>query len=1186
MQLTAIVRSPGKHRASCYGPAHKFTRGMKLTAIILVTACMTAAASGNTQGITLSEKNTPFESVIKKIQEQTGYRFFYTTDVIQLTKPVTLTVRNGILEQVLALCFKDQAVTYSIIEKTVVIKRKPVPSSNVVADEADPAPPLEIRGRVVNEKGEALEGVTVGVKGTKKATPTDASGEFTLKDIDKNAILVFTSVNTETLEMKIGGNTEILVTLKTKVSSMVEIQVSVNTGYQRISRERYVGSVATLDSAAFHRRAGMDIISRLDGTVTGLLIDKKSSSVAIEHMQIRGASTLGTNTDMMPLLIVDNFPFRQSLDAINPNDVESVTILRDAAATSIWGARAGNGVIVITTKKGKYNQPARLSVSSIATIKEKRDLYYYPQVRIPDIIDIEQQLFKAGKYDGDLANTSTWPIMSPVVELLAARRAGLISAEDSAVQINAMKQSDLRRDLNKYVYRSPVTQQHYINLSGGNEVFNYNFSGGYNWSINDIRHAKADDGYTISTSAAFRPVKNLEVTTALNYSHSNRSGNNFSIQSKTFPYLQLADAEGNALAVGNKRMPYLDTVGGGKLLDWKYRPLDEIKNTDQVYSTQYVSINAGFSYRLPFGLSFSAAFQRITQTGNQHTFYSTNSYYARSLINTFTNLSQASPNLRNPVPIGGILDIDNSESISRNMRGQLNFTRLFGTRHSVTSMVAAEVGDSRTTGDANRLYGYDQETGSYASTIDFATFFPTYNGIEGNQQIPNQSKTLPKQTSRFVSFVGNVSYTYHSRYSVYASARKDGSNFFGVNTNRKWKPLWSAGVGWDITREDFFKVKWISSLRLRSTYGISGNPGNISGYVTMTYSTAMNPYSGFPIAFLNGAPNPDLKWENVRIINNAIDFSLWDNRVSGSVDIFQKKCTDLIGFNVIPPSTGLLSVTTNIAQLSGHGFDITLSSKNTTGAFGWRTNFGISYARTVVDKIVLFSSNAYPKAQDAISNYINAYSGRLAYGVSSYRWAGLDPATGNPQGYLHGQISTNYNAIFNDTLGNQVFHGSSIPLYSGFFGNSFTWKRVTLSANITYRLKFFFKKPSIDYYSLVNQLNGHADYYQRWQKPGDELHTNVPSFTYPVNADRESFYQNSEINVLRGDNIRLQDIRLQYNWSLNKVFKRISTYIYVNNLNLILWRKNNSKLDPDFVWGGSVVVPTPVSWTGGVTIDL
>jgi TonB-dependent starch-binding outer membrane protein SusC len=1182
MQLTAIARSPGKHRASCCGRAQKITRVMRLTAIILLTACMAASASGNTQGITLAEKDTPLESIIKKIQAQSGYKFFYTTDVIQLAKPVTVAIQNGRLEQVLELCFKDQPITYTIIEKTVVIKRKPVPSSAIVPEKVSPL--VEIRGRVVNERGEALEGITVSVKGTKKGTATDANGEFVLNDVEEDALLVFTSVSTQPLELKAGGNTPMVVTLKTKISSITEVQVNVNTGYQRISRERYVGSVATLDSAAFHRRDGMDIIGRLDGTVTGILIDKKKTGPAIEGMQIRGLSTVQNFT--IPLVIVDNFPFRQSLDAINPNDVESVTVLRDAAATSIWGARAGNGVIVITTKKGKYNQAARVSISSITTVQEKKDLYYYPQMSIPDLIDIEQQLFKAGKYDGDLTNTNTWPIMSPVVELLAARRAGLITAQDSAIQIEAMKQADLRRDLNKYVYRLPVTQQHYINLSGGNNAFNYNFSGGYNRSLNGTRHAKADDGFTISTDAGFRPLTNLEITTSLKYSRSRGRGINFSMLGKAFPYLQLADAEGNALAVGMKRMPFLDTVGNRSLLDWKYRPLDEIENADADDLIQFVSVNAGISYRLPYGFSISASFQHNTQSANARILYNVNSYYARNLINTYTNLAQSIPNLRNPVPIGGILDIIRSESVSRNMRGQLNFNKLFAIKHAVASMIAAEVGDNRTSGDANRLYGYDKQNGSYVSSIDYATFFPTYGGIEGTKTIPNESRTLTAQTNRFVSFVGNVSYTYNSRYSIYASARKDGSNFFGVNTNRKWKPLWSSGLSWDISREKFFKVKWISSLRMRSTYGVSGNPGNISGYVTMNYSVARDQYSGFPIAFLNGAPNPDLKWENVRIINTAIDFSLWNNRISGSVDVFQKKCTDLIGPDIIPPSSGLLSVTRNVAQLSGHGFEISIISKNTTGAVDWQTNFGLSHARMVVDKVIQFSSNAYPKAQEAINYSINAYSGRVVYGIASYKWAGLDPATGNPRGYLNGQVSTNYNAIFNDTVGNQVFHGSSIPLYSGFVGNSFSWKRFTLSANITYRLKFYFKKPTIDYAALVGQLNGHTDYYQRWQKPGDELYTNIPSFTYPVNNDRELFYQNSEINILRGDNIRLQDIRLQYSWPANKTFKRISAYVYVNNLNLILWRKNKFNLDPDFAWGGVQIIPTPVTWTGGLSIDL
>ncbi len=1169
----------------------KTLRIMKLAAVLLFAAAMHVSAKGVTQDkITLSLKNAPLEKVFDQIEAQSGFVFIYKDETVK-DKRVTIQVSNATLSEALDICLKDQALTYKIVGKSVAIKTNRKDAELTIGEVSAGPPLIDVKGRVLNEKGEPVEGVTVRVKGTEKMALTDKNGEFSLVTVERDAMLIFTHITMETFQLKVSGQQELLINLKTKVSSLGEVTVTVNTGYQQVSKERFVGSVATLDSAAFHRRAGMNIIDRLDGTVTGMLFDKKSGfTEQLQNVQIRGVSTL-ENANKQPLIIVDNFPFRQNLDAINPNDIENITVLKDAAANSIWGAQAGNGVIVITTKKGKYNQPVHLSMSSNITINEKPDLYYYPQISTSDIVDIEHQLFKNGRYDGDLTNKSTWPIISPVVEVLDQRRSGMISAEDSSAQIDAFKQRDIRRDLNKYVYRPAILQQHYINVTGGTNLFNYNFSGGYNRNLNNIQKSKPDDQFTITSNAGFRPIKKLEITTGISYTQGIKKSTNFSLPSKAVPYTQLADAEGNPLAIAeSRRLGYVDTVGGGALLDWRYRPLEEIALADSKEVSRFIGLSMGISYRFNSWLNITGMYQYNNQSFNKNDFHSVKSYFVRNLINQYTNLSQSNSDLRNPIPAGGILDIYNNESISTNARGQINFNKTFSGKHLVTSMIVTEVSETKSSGNTNRFFGYNKETGAYKSTIDYVSYFPMYGGLSGNQQIANLGKVIPAQTNRFVSFLGNMSYTYDGRYSFYASARKDGSNFFGVNTNRRWKPLWSTGASWDISKENFYNIKWMSSLRFRASYGFSGNPGNVTGLPTMTYYAGVDQLTGLTFALLNNAPNPDLKWENVRIINTAFDFSLFKNRVTGSLDVYQKKVTDLISVVGYPPSSGVLSLITNVASLKGNGFEINLSSKNITGVFNWQTNFGLSHARMMVSSIASLSNANYNKAQDLVNYSLNAANGRIVYGLASYKWGGLDPVTGDPRGYLKKQLSTNYNSIFNDSLDQQVFHGSSIPLYSGFIGNTFSWKKFTLSANITYRLNFYFRKPTISYNTLVQSLNGHADYYKRWQKPGDEQFTNVPSFVYPVNTDREIFYQNSEINVLRGDNIRLQDIRMQYAWN-NKIapmfpIKRASVFLYVNNLNCILWRKNDFNLDPDFVGGGNAMTPTPVSWTAGLSLDL
>lgn len=1153
---------------------------MKLTVLLICLACLGASATGNAQ-ITLREKEANLSKCFKEIQRQSGYDIFYRVDQVERAGKITVDLNNVSLEEAMRAVLKGTKLDYSIEDRTVIIKEKEVKIAIT--------PPIDVKGKVMNEKGEPVEGVSVQVKPDGKTISTDKNGVFSLTSIDADAILFFSHVAMESLELKVGGKTELQVNMKTKISALGEIQVTVNTGYQRIKSQNFVGSYSQMDSASFHRRAGMDIVSRLDGTITSMLFDKKGDNRY--PFQIRGISTLtGTSQSAStePLIIVDNFPFKQGLNAINPFDIENVTVYKDAAATSIWGAQAGNGVIVITTKKGKYNQPLRITVNSNLTIRNKPDPYAYPQMSVNDFIDAEIFLFNNGRYDANLGNTNIWPAISPVVEVLNARRNGSLSAMDSAIQIDGFRSRDVRRDLDKYAYRSALSQQHFMNVSGGNQLLKYKLSGGYNRSLNNVRHSQPDDQFIINTSASFRPFNKMEISGDVNYSQSTTRSATLSLPN-LYPYAQLRDEQGTSLAVPTNRLAYLDTVGGGQLLDWRYRPLDEPGFSDRKDLTRFILINLGLNYEITKWLNASLAYQYTNQSENRWVHYSLQSYYARSLINQYSNLSETDPNLRHPVPVGGILDMMSINSGSRNARGQLNFNKSFKGRHNIVALLSAEISETKIDGSQQRLYGFDKEKGTSQSAIDYITSFPLYGRTESSA-VTNNNKLLTEFKRRFVSFLGNISYTFNDRYSLYASARKDGSNIFGVNTNKKWKPLWSVGGSWTISKEQFFSSEWISQLRIRSSFGYTGNPGDGSGRPTIIFGRNPADYTNLIFAFSQDPPNPDLRWEKVRILNVGVEFGVLKGRISGSVDVWEKKSTDIISNAPVPPSTGNLSFITNTANLKGNGFDINITTRNIDGGFKWETRFGFSHVKTIVTKLHNSRPSGYYSIQDFLAYGLNAAQGQMAFGVYSYRWAGLDPLTGDPRGYLTKQISKNYAAISTDSIGNQRFHGSSIPLNFGFVNNSFSWKRFTFSMNIVFRLNFYFRKPTINYTSLAQAWQGNADYALRWKQPGDEAFTNVPSFTYPLNSARDAFFQLSEVNVLRGDNVRLQDARLQYDW-INKKAKNgslqgLQFFLYANDLNIILWRKNKSGLDPDFVGGTEFIPPTPKSWTAGVSLNF
>lgn len=1182
-----------------FGRGSKLLRIMKLTAFILLSACMVASAAGHSQKVSLSVHNASLEQVFTEIKKQTGYSFVYYKDDLKKAVKVTLVVSNRTLQEVLVLCFQNQPLSYSILENTVVIKQKPLAADGAAIPNQLmdlPQPPIDIKGRVINENGEPMV-VTVRVKGTDKATSTNDNGEFELKGVDENATLVLTGVNIETVEWKVGGKKVLELFVRTRVKEGEA--VIINTGYDRIARERFVGSYAQLDSANYHRRAGMNIIDRLDGTVPGVVFDKKGGDYPI---QIRGISTLNQSSSPSPnpLIVIDNFPMDERFDinSINPNDVESITVLRDAAAASIWGTRAGNGVIVITTKKGAFNKPFRMSLSSNITIVEKPDLFYFPRISSSDFIDIESMLFGKNFYNSSVNNITSRPVLSPVVEILARRRAGLISSGDSALQIDALRNLDVRNDLDKYVYREAIRQQHHLSFGGGSSILSYNFSAGLNHNLNNIQGSKGDKQYTISTGAAFRPVRNLEIQASLNYSQSENQSAGFTLPSPLLPYIQLADENGKPVAVPNSyRQGYIDTAGGGGLLDWNYRPLDEVRLANNNNISRFIRMNFGASYRFTNWLRAQVSYQFMNGNAITRNHKSLQTWETRNLVNRHTNLSQADPNLRYPVPMGGILDLLNSQSNSHNIRGTLNFNSNWGGgQHQLTAMAGAELSEAKGYSNSNRLYGYNEEIGSYRNNVDFLTRFPVFfPAITSTGSIPSNIAYTEQALNRTVSVLANASYTLKNKYTLYASARRDGANVFGVNTNNRWKPLWSAGGSWDISKEQFYRIKWMNSLRLRASYGYTGNINNeLSGRFTLNYQPTPAIYTNLVRAAARDAPNPELRWEETRITNIGLDFSLFNTKLSGSLEVYSKKSTDLISFLPIDPTTGENGFPLNYASMKGSGFDFSLNSRNTAGVIMWTTSLGFSYNKTIITELLQLPGY---KAADFVLYSLNASPGRIAFGLSSYRWGGLDPATGDPLGYLNGATSKSYTTIFNDSVQNQLFHGSSIPMYSGFLRNDISWKGFTVSANITGRFNFYFRQPALNlnYEANIGSANYIPDYYKRWQKPGDEALTNVPSMLYPIPSavsQRNSFYQFSEVHIVRGDNIRLQDIRFAYQLNNRNIrtvpIRSIQFFFYPNNLNLILWRADESYFDPDFSGATSdpTAAPPAKTWTGGITVNF
>ncbi|MBB5441321.1 TonB-linked SusC/RagA family outer membrane protein [Pedobacter sp. AK017] len=1150
---------------------------MRLTTFILIVTIMQVSAAGFAQKVSLSEKNVPIRKVLEKIRIQTGYDFLFANKTIKYLKSITIQVKDAELPDVLDELFKGQALAYKIEDKSVIIKPK---SPSFLERLADRWAAIDVRGVVTDSMGKPLQGATVKVKGSTIQVNTNAQGEFFISDVAETAVLVISYTGYKTREIRASKEVG-PIKLEIVVSELTEVTIS--TGYQKLSKERFVGSAVMLDSTAYSRRAGMGILERLDGTVSGVLFDRKGGP----PIQIRGISTLGMQSNgsaFAPLIIVDNFPYAGELTNLNPNDIKDITVLKDAAAASIWGSRGANGVIVITTKRGRYNQSLSISASSNVSIQEKTNLFYQPKISNADLIGVEQFLFNEGYYDSDLSNNFERPVVSPAIEWLAKEKEGAISQEKLTEELNKLKSADYRRDLNKYIYRNVIQQQQQLSISGGSPVMNYLLSAGFNQNSSTIKGSKGNYQYTLNSVNTLRPFKNFEVEVGINLGQRSQQDINGSLSfvvPSIYPYAQLFDGRGNQLALPVAiRQSYIDTAGHGQLLDWNYRPLEEISRSDNNNTTLSAILNLGLSYQLTDWLKIETRYQYQKVKGDLRNYYSQDSYYARDMINKYSQFVDGML-IRN-LPMGGILDVGNTNSLSNNFRAQVNINKEFSEKHQLTAIIAGEISGNKGTYSSNRFYGYNDDISTYATGLNYEAEYPAYDNLTGNLRIGQGARVGEDPVARFVSILSNINYTYDDKYTFYLSGRRDGANVFGARTNNKWKPLWSAGGSWDISREAFYHLQWLPALRLKASYGYMGNVDNLrSALASMLYSDPAE-YTRLPTAVLVSPPNPDLRWEEVGMANIGVDFSALNNRISGSVEWFRKKSNDVIAPTPVDPTSGVNEFVVNVASLKGKGVDITLNSRNTTGLIKWGSSVGLSYNKTIVTRYY----NGGFKASEFIEYGINPVEGQLAWGISSYRFAGLDPLNGDPQGILNGEVSKDYSAIFNDSLRNQVFHGSSLPLYSGFFSNIISWKNISISSNITYRLQYYFRKTSINYASLFKSWDGHPDFYNRWQKPGDEAHTIVPSMVYPYDTNRDAFFANSEANVKRGDHIRLQDVRIQYTLTKgNKplFFNNLQCYLYVNNLNIILWRKDKSIVDPDYSRSNT---PQSKSWTFGLNFNF
>lgn len=1054
--------------------------------------------------------------------------------------------------------------------------------------------PLSLKLKVISEGGEPVAVATITIKHAvekeaaqtsnteRRTTQTNNGGECTLANLQLNDTLTISAVGyepeTEIYDQGLTRYPQLLVMLRRRVGVLNEVVV--NTGYQQLPKERATGSFTAITTRQFNQQVGTNVLDRLPAIANGFAYDRRTTSPGFS---IRGLSTI--QGEKGPLVVVDNFPYSGDIQNINPNEVESITLLKDAAAASIWGTKAGNGVIVITTKKGRFNQPLSIEWNNNLTIAAKPDLFSLPQMASADFIDVEQFLFGKNFYNSQV-NSSQRPPLTPVVELLLQKAAGTLSQQDLDTRLNGLRSQDWRTDLERYVYQSAVAQQYALSLQAGSRFIASRFSIGAD--VNTSELAATYRRLNLQWHNSFRLGSRFRFEASLNYTGSRTRNGRTPFTGLTTsngalpPYTRLAGSGGEPLPViKNYRQRYIDTAGAGKLLDWNYYPLTDDQQREATTILTDILTNGGLQYNILPGLRLDLKYQYEKQVVTGKNIAGAGSYAARDLVNTFTQLNRTTGQLTYKVPPGSILDLSLTDLVAHKGRAQLTFNKTIRWLN-LALLTGAEASQTTSGNNTARTYGFDTDILTF-SPVDYTVRYPLFTG--GTNFIP-AANSISSRTDRFVSFFANGALTFRDRYTLSASARRDASNLFGVATNDKWTPLWSAGAAWELSKETFYKSGVFPYLRLRTTYGFSGNVDQSRSALTRIAYASASPYTLMPYAIISAFANPSLRWERVRMLNIGFDLRAAGDRVTLSADLYRKTAFDLFGLAQVDPTAGIGgTITRNAAAMQGRGLDLELNTRNTVGKLKWSTTWNLNlYA----DKITETYISAQPSRSyvGTTTPGISSLLGKPVYSILAYQWAGLDSQTGDPLGYINKQPSKDYNALTGlQTLVSDLhYFGPALPTAFGSLGNTLSWNHLSLTVQLVYKLGYYIRRDALSYSALYTARTGHSEFANRWQKPGDEQNTTVPSMIYPAVAARDAFYLGSEVNVTKGDHLRLQFLRLSYDWMARKTTgpSAIRFFLVGNNLAL-LWKATSENIDPDYPVTG--LRPGP-SLSAGINLNF
>lgn len=1122
-------------------------------------------------------KDTPVETALLELRKISGYDFVYQKELLKDFGTVTCNYSEMSLPQILNRIFDENDISYQIVDKTIILSK---------SEKEQPYFKSTLSGTVVDQNDEPLPGATVMLEGTTQGVSADVDGQFAIILEKGYSALRVSYVGMKTAIVKLKpGEKFVMVRLQPSDDMLSEVIV---TGYQNLKRESATGSYQTISAKDLDAHYAASVTANLEGKVPGLLNYDNGNGSA---MTIRGTSSFEASTS--PLIVVDGLPIEGSIESVNPYDIENITVLKDAAAAAIYGARASNGVIVITTKRG-ISEKLSVEFNTDITVSEHNDYDYMGWASASEMVELEGYNFDYISKSDDrnpynsLLNfyrNGRSASISPATLLYLRNHLGEISNDQLNTALDKLRSNDYHKEWQDAAEKTQVLQQYNLAMRvqgkalSSSIVINYRTDN--NGKVNEHNNA-----------LSFSYKGNLKVASWLDLmlgahvvserAKLNGDDTGWSNITSFMPYESMYSDGQLRPMLANMPLdsPLLsDPLNGLKSTGYNFREELGLNTLRQRRTNIRTYLHSTFKL-LP-GWTASAQFQYEDIYFKQDRLHDGESYKMREMYNLYTIKNNATGQVSHYIPDGGILRTDTEEGAFWTFRASTQYENTFAEKHEISAVGGFEYREQHTKSGKNILMGYDDRTQTNSNGM---VNWSDLTNLSGTSSIFGPDYPMfgaPESDSfgtadilhRFYSLYLTGNYVYDRRYSVAGSFRIDKADLFGADPKYRGRPLWSVGLSWNMHNESFLRDNtWIDVLKLRYSHGLTGNIAqNFSSYLTATIG--VNDIYGYKYAALNTPPNDHLRWEKTRTNNIGVDFAFWNYILSGSVDFYHKSGTDLLTVTDIDPTTGWTSLTINNGSAVNKGIELQLNSHvikaNSRNDVGLDLGFNISYNHNKVTKV----GHNPATGQEALYSH-TLHKGYPVNSLFSYDFAGM--VTDGDMQYFSwrdhkGDIHTTDISSDEFTVNDIVYSGALDPKTIGSFTPEVTWRGFSLSALLSWyaghsmrvNTEQWTAEGSMYGYRGPSQIEAIPSSYLDYWRSGDKSVHVANGYLGGSHVIGTAQYMDS--NVVPADFLTLRNIVLGYSFS-PQICKKLSLQdlrlrFQANNVHT--WVRNDFGIDPE-----------------------